>query len=418
MATRSESTSPAPRKRTVKKAVTKLDSVGLEPPSVAPMMDELPQQRSRNTVLDFETVQPVDQGSVLTRRSVRSRDVTAFLRQLIMLLDAGTPILRALKTLSKRGERASARALVADIAGYVEQGNTLWQAFDRHPRYFDTVFVNLIRAAEASGTLTTVLRRMVEYRESRELMTKRVRGAMIYPVVLLVACLGVLWLLTWLVVPEFKAMFEKAGLDIPDYTRIFLGISDLIAGYFWVPIVVLIVIAIVYNLWWVRSPLRRLASDRWKLKIPIVGPILHKNAIVEMTSTLALLLRSGLSMMATLDLVRAAIHNRAVAESLQAVRDSVEQGGGLEEPLRRHANVIPPVVTDMLVTGEETGRVDVIAEQVAAVYEAEVQIAVSTLGELLQPVFTVIIGIAVMALFFCLFLPLVSMIEQISSSGV
>lgn len=421
MATSSEGASPARRKRTVKKAVTKLDAVGLEPPTgVAPMMEELPQQpqqRTRVAALDHETVVQVDAGNVLTRRSVRSQDVTAFLRQLIMLLDAGTPILRSLKTLSKRGERASARALVAEIAGYVEQGNTLWQAFDRHPRYFDTVFVNLIRAAEASGTLTTVLRRMVEYREARELMIKRVRGAMIYPVVLLVACMGVMWLLTWLVVPEFKAMFEKAGLDIPNYTRVFLNISDLVAGWFWVPIAVLIGLAVIYNLWWVRSPVRRLMSDRWKLKIPVVGKILHKNAIVEMTSTLALLLRSGLSMMATLDLVRSAIHNRAVAESLQSVRDSVEQGGGLEEPLRRHANVIPPVVTDMLVTGEETGRVDAIAEQIAQVYEEEVQIAVNTLGELLQPIFTVIIGVAVIALFFCLFLPLVSMIEQISSAG-
>lgn len=421
MATSKEGAAPVRRKRAAKKTVTVLEgSSSIAPLETAPIEQEAPVQRPRTATAPSVYAQDPapPQQSFLTRGTVRSADVTVFLRQLIMMLDAGTPILRALKTLSKRGERAAARALVADIAGYVEQGNTLWQAFDRHPRYFDSVFVSLIKAAEASGTLTTVLRRMVEYREKRELMTKRVRGAMIYPVVLLIACMGVLWLLTYFVVPEFKAMFEKAGLDIPNYTQVFLNISDVIASKFWVPIAALIVLAVIYNVWWVRNPLRRLRSDRVKLMLPVVGKILHKNAIVEMTRTMALLLRSGLSMMATLDLTRAAIHNRAVAEALQGVRDSVEQGGGLEEPLRRASGVIPPVVTDMFVTGEETGRVDAIAEQIAAVYEEEVEIAVGTIGELIQPIFTVIIGLAVMGLFFCLFLPLVSMIEQISSAGV
>ncbi len=424
MASSSESgTAPVRRKRVAKKAVTVIESADLAPLEMTPIAHEpAPTAPTRTRAAAAASAYALDpappQSSFLTRGTVRSSDVTAFLRQLIMMLDAGMPILRSLKTLSKRGERAAARALVADITGYVEQGNTLWQAFDRHPRYFDTVFVSLIKAAEASGTLTTVLRRMVDYRESRELMIKRVRGAMIYPVVLLIACMGVLWLLTYFVVPEFKAMFEKAGLDIPNYTQVFLNVSDAIASYFWVPIAVLIVLIVVYNVWWIRSPLRRLTSDRLKLKIPVIGKILHKNAIVEMTRTMALLLRSGLSMMSTLELARAAIHNRAVAEALQGVRDSVEQGGGMEEPLRRAYRVIPPVVTDMFVTGEETGKVDAIAEQIASIYEEEVEIAVNTIGELLQPIFTVIIGVAVMGLFFCLFLPLVSMIEQISSAGV
>jgi len=133
---------------------------------------------------------------------------------------------------------------------------------------------------------------------------------------------------------------------------------------------------------------------------------------------MALLLRSGLSMMATLDLTRSAIHNKRVALALQTVRDSVEAGGGLEEPLRQEERVIPPVVTDMFVTGEEAGRVDQIAEQIAEVYEEEVKIAVTTLGETLQPVFTIFVGIVVIVLFIALFFPLVTMIDQIASAGV
>jgi len=355
--------------------------------------------------------------SILQQGTVRHSEVTNFLRQLIMLIEAGTPLLKSLKTLSKRGESAAVRGLVSDICLYVEGGNPLWQSFDRHPRYFDTVFVNLIKASEASGTLTTVLRRVVDYRQKRELLRKRVRGAMIYPVLLVIACFGVMMLLTNFVVPQFAEMFTKQNIEIPETTQVFLKVSDLFREWWWTPVVVVIVLVLIYKVWFVRSPLRRLAADRIKIKIPITGPIVHKNAIVELTRTMSLLLRSGLSMMSTLDLTRNAIHNRAVALSLQAVRDSVEQGGGLEAPLRASSDVIPAVVTDMFVTGEEAGSVDQIAEQIADIYEEEVQIAVDGLGEALQPVFTLVIGLAVVVLFVALFYPIVSMIEKISAGS-
>lgn len=349
--------------------------------------------------------------------SVSHSEVTIFLRQLIMLLEAGTPILRSLKTLTKRGESAAIRGLVSDIAAYVEQGNPLWQAFDRHPRYFDPVFVNLIKASEASGTLVTVLRRMVDYREERELLRKRVRGALVYPIILVFACFGVLLLLTKFVVPEFEEMFNRAGLEIPPFTQAFLDASDILATWWFTPILLLFVLIAIYKLWYVRDPRRRRRADYIKLKIPVVGSIVHKQALVELTRTLSLLLRSGLSMMASLDLTRNAVHNSAVAQSLQGVRDNVEQGGGMEEPLRRQAHVVPHVVTDMIVTGEESGRVDQVCEQIANVYEEEVRIQVSTLGEALQPIFTVFIGAVVAFLFVALFFPLVSMIESIAGGG-
>jgi type IV pilus assembly protein PilC len=355
--------------------------------------------------------------SILQMGTVRQYEITNFLRQLIMLLDAGTPLLKSLKTLSHRGQSPAIRGLVSDIAQYVEGGNPLWQSFDRHPRYFDTVFVNLIKASEASGTLTTVLRRVTEYRQKRELLTKRVRGAMIYPALLVIACFGVLLLLTNFVVPQFGEMFVKQNIEIPRGTQIFLAASDFLRVWWWTPVLAVILLVALYKAWFVRNPLRRLWADRIKLRIPITGPIVHKNAIVELTRTMSLLLRSGLSMMATLDLTRNAIHNRAVALSLQAVRDSVEQGGGLEAPLRASSDVIPAVVTDMFVTGEEAGSVDKIAEQIADVYEEEVKIAVDGLGEALQPVFTIIIGLVIIVLFVSLFYPIISMIENISGGA-
>ncbi len=354
---------------------------------------------------------------VLRRGRVPEAEITLFLRQLIMLLEAGTTILKSLKTLAQRGSNPQTRALVADIAQYLEGGNALWQCFDRLPRYFDDVFVNLIKASEASGNLIPVLKRLVEYRAEREMLRKRVRGAMLYPVILVFACIGVMLIITRFVVPEFEAMFKQQNIEIPAGTQWFLWCANGFSQWWWTPLVALIALWVAYKYWFVRSEPRRLLADRIKLRIPIIGKILHKNALVELSRTMAMLLRSGLSMMSTLNLTRRAIHNRAVAESLQAVRDSIEQGGGMEEPLRASAEVIPPVVTDMLVTGEESGRVDAIAEQIADIYEEEVRIAVNSLAEVLQPIFTVIIGGAVAALFISLFYPIVSMVQQISSSS-
>ncbi len=356
--------------------------------------------------------------SFIKRGTVRYQEITDFLRQLIMLLESGTPLLKSLKTLALRGQSDAIRGLVNDMALYVEEGNPLWQAFDRHPRYFDTVFVNLIKASEASGTLTTVLQRLVDYRQRRDLLRRKVRGAIFYPIVLVIACLGVLLLLTNFVVPQFQDMYQKQNIKIPPATELFFSVSDWFRVWWWLPIVLILILILLYQVWFIRNPLRRLSADRFKLKIPIIGKIIHKYAIVEMMRTWSLLLRSGLSMMSSLELTKNSIHNQAVAQSLQSLRDSIERGGGLETPLRASADVIPPVVADMLITGEESGSIDKIAEQIADIYDNEVQVAVNTLGEALQPIFTVIVGIIVVTLFISLFYPMISMIEQITNASV
>ena len=349
--------------------------------------------------------------------NIRSNDINNMLRQLIMLLEAGTPLLKAMKTLSERGEKASVRALISDMSQYIETGNPLWQAFDRHPKYFDTVFVNLIKASEASGTLVTVLQRVVSYRERRELLKKRVRGAMFYPAILVLACFGAVVFISEVVVPTFVDLFKKFDTTLPPLTKGFIATSTFVSHYWVHGIILVVVIVAVYKLWYVQNPLRRLRADYMKLKIPIIGPILRKNALVEMTRTLALLLKSGLSMMATLELVRNAIHNRAVAQTLQAMRDSVESGAGLEIPLRQASGVIPSVVADMMVTGEESGRLDSIADQIANTYEEEVNIAIATLGDALQPILTIVIGVFVILLMLAVFMPLVSMMNSLGGGG-
>ena len=358
---------------------------------------------------------PPKPSQFLATTSVRYGDITAFLRQLIMLLEAGTPLLRSLKTLSERGEKGSVRALVGDIAQYVEMGNPLWEAFDRHGKYFDTVFVNLIKASEASGTLVVVLQRLTTYREKRDLLRKRVRAGMLYPAILVLVCMGVVIFIAKVIIPEFQMMFEKFDIELSASTRVFMGSIKFVGDSWWLGVLAIIGFVLIYKLWYVQNPLRRLKADRAKLKLPIVGKILLKNATVEFTRTLGMLLRSGLSMMGTLELVRNAIHNRAYAQTLQSMRDSVESGEGLERPMRAASDLIPPVVADMMVTGEESGRLDSIAEQIADTYEEEVNIAIATLGDALKPVLTIVLGIIVGLVVLSVGIPLISMIEQLGA---
>jgi len=234
--------------------------------------------------------------------------------------------------------------------------------------------------------------------------------------ILLLALFGAMFVITSFVVPVFADFFDRAGLVIPGPTHFLIYASAVFRIWWWLPIAAFVAVVFAYKFWYLRDPARRINADRIKLHIPILGPIIHKNAIVEMSRTLGLLLRSGLSMMSTLDLTRNAIHNRAVAESLQAMRNSVERGGGLEEPMRQ-SGTIPSVVADMFVTGEESGRVDDVAEQIAEVYEQEVRIAVESLGEAIQPVFTLFVGVFVLVLFVSLFLPMIHMIDQLGGQA-
>ncbi|HRI88930.1 MAG TPA: type II secretion system F family protein [Candidatus Hydrogenedentes bacterium] len=350
--------------------------------------------------------------------NVKDQDVTDFLRQFIMLLEAGTPLLRALSILSTRGERAGIRALVSDITQFVESGNALWQAFERWPKQFDPVFINLVKASEASGTLNVVLKRLVKYRERRGMLRRRVFAALMYPCILVVAAALVLFLIAKIVVPEFKDLFDRLGIDPPAYTKFFIRTMETLTNPWFIGSVVAIVVGVIvaYKLLG-RSPWWRLKFDRWKISIPKIGKsVVRKTAVVEFTRSMSLLLRSGLSMMVTLDLVRSNVHNTAVANVMQHVRDSVERGEGIEEPLRRANPVIPPVVTDMLVTGEESGQLDQIAEHIAETYEEEVNITLGAIGEMIQPIMTVIIGIVVGLLFLALFVPMIDTLQQLSSS--
>lgn len=358
-------------------------------------------------------------GATLTTRAVRGvrdRDITAFLRQFIMLLDAGTPILKALTSLSTRGEHQGIRNMVMGIKEYVESGNTLWQAFARESKYFPSVFVNLVKAAEASGTLTTVLKRLVSYRERREMLRKRIMVALIYPTIITVLCFAVIVIIAKYLIPMFRDIFGSfENVELGAFTRGLMNTSEIIANWWWAAVLLVAALIALYKFWYVRDPLRRLTADRIKLRIPVMGSILRRSATVDFCRTLALMLRSGISMMATLDLVRNAVSNQAFVEAIQEMRDSVERGEGLEPPLRaaERSKVLDGVVADMLATGEESGTLDQIADQIADTYEEEVKLVVDSLGEIMLPIVIVFMGGIVTLVALAVYLPIIDMMSNI-----
>jgi len=349
--------------------------------------------------------------------SIRPRIITAFLRQLLMLVDTGTPLVKGLRTLSERSANPRLRMLISDVCSHVEAGNPLWQALERHPKHFQPVFVNLIKAGEASGTIAEVLRRLIEFRERSESTRRRVRSALVYPTVVIVAAVAFMFVVSKMVVPAFEEMFtEIEGVDMPGLTRIVIGLAHLIGNY-WLLWTILIVALIVLYKVFAASPGGRLIVDRLKLRVPGFGRILTSATIAEFARTFALLLRSGVSILVTLDLTKDAMQNRAFGQSLISIRDSIERGEGLEAPLRAN-DLMPPIVADMLVTGEESGSLDDISEKISELYQEDLDIAVNTLSGLIEPVLAIVLGIVVLILVLTLFLPYVSMIEQISAQSV
>lgn len=426
--------SAAKRKSTAKKSSAKKTSAksgsssiekveGIEPVSPEPIRLERAKVSGDVEVKqEKKDKKPEDRPQTVTSGradvgGVRRTDIITFYRQLVMLVQSGTPILKALRTLSQRGERQGIRNLVADLASYVESGNPLWQAFERHPKHFSPVEVHLVRASEASGTLPAIITRMAQYRERREMMRKRIIAAVLYPITVLVFGIGVLLIISLFVVPQFEEIFQQLDVQIPGYTQLFFTITKGLVNYFWVPIVLVVGLYLLYRFWWVKNPLRRLQSDRWKIKIWVFGDIAQKNALVEFLRTFALLQRAGLSMMATLDMVRHAIRNQAMVRTVQKIRDSVERGEGIEKPLREDADIVPPIVTDMLVTAEEAGNLDDTADQVADIQEEEATLLLDTVGEMILPIVVVIIGAVVLLLALALFVPLVDMMASITAGG-
>lgn len=370
-----------------------------------------------------EPVRPTEERSIFDKilgvsiggPRVPDEIITSFLRQLVMLLEAGVTLLRAINTLASRVSNKAFDTVLKDVADRIESGNTLWQSLSNHPKYFNHLFVSIIRAGEASGTLTEIITRLAEYREKKSLLRRQVKAAIAYPAVVFSASIAILVLFLVLVLPEMAAIFSKFDIELPAITKGALAVGRALVDFWWLWILIVAgVIALIVA--YARTPSGRLNVDRAKLKVPIFGSLITKKVVADFAHTFATLLNAGISILETLDLTKEAVGNKAFAEDLQHVRESIERGEGLEKPLRQ-SDVVPPIVTDMLATGEESGALDRVSLQMATIFEKEVESSVATLKSLIEPVLILVLGLIVGFLVLSFFVPYTSIINQVSTMG-
>lgn len=345
--------------------------------------------------------------------SKRADALAMFSRQLATMTDAGTPLLRALQVLEAQGRRKHAKlsAAVTMVRADVENGDALSTALARQPDWFDTFFVSMVQAGEASGSLSDVLERLAEATESRSRLRRKIRGAMAYPTAVAgLIALTVIAMLTYLI-PAFSGIFDDLGGTLPLPTRLVVSVSDVMTGYF--PVV-----AIVCGLgWWAlrrwrRSPAGALRFDRAKLRLPVFGRLATLASLARFARSLAVLVDTGVPIVDALHISTTTTGNRAVSQALEVVARSVGNGGRLSDALARH-DVFTDVVVQMVAVGEDTGALDQMLGKVADNYELQVNTTVDSLTSLLEPILIVLMGVVVGGMLLAVYLPMFDAIKLV-----
>ncbi len=346
-------------------------------------------------------------------RGVTDKEIGIFTRQFATMIDAGLPLVQCLEILSSQADNKIFANVLKDVKVTVEGGKTLSESLAKHKRIFDDLFVNLIAAGEAAGILDTILNRLAIYIEKRTRLVRRVRGAMVYPVaILIVAALVIAVLLSW-VIPAFEQMFADFGASdaLPGPTKIVIGISHWFVNYS--IFIVIGTIALVMGSGWVsRTKKGRAIIDKTLLQIPLVGPVLRKAAVARFTRTMGTLLSSGVPILEALDIVARSSGNVVIARAIEFTRDKIAEGRTMAQPLGE-TKVFPPMVVQMIAVGEQTGALDQMLSKIADFYEEEVDVAVAALTAALEPLMMVFIGGIVGFVIIAMYLPIFSLAGNI-----
>jgi len=344
---------------------------------------------------------------------LRQKSLTSFTRQLATLLDAGLPLVRALRTLERQARDIGEKTVVSEVADAVEGGMTFSEALNQHGKTFDKLYVNMIRAGEASGALEQVLTRLAEYMEKAARLKAKVKSALVYPVVVLVIALSITSGLMIFIVPKFAKMFDEmlAGEPLPMLTNIVISISDFMLKKAWMGVVGLIVFAFLFKMF-KKTAFGSYFIDLVLMKTPPINNLVIKSSVARFCSTLGTLMSSGVSVLNALQIVRDTSGNQCVSRAVQVVHDAVKEGEGMAKPLES-TNVFPIMVVSMIEVGEETGALPEMLARVAKVYEEEVDLAVEAMTSLIEPLMIVVLGVLIGGIVLAMFMPLIKLIDSL-----
>lgn len=345
---------------------------------------------------------------------IPKKKLTLFTRQLATLLAAGLPLVRSLRTLEKQaGKDLIVQGIIEDIANQVESGSTFSEALAKYPKSFSNLYVNMVRAGEASGAMETVLSRLAEFMEKAERLVRKVKGAMMYPAIVLLVAVGITYALMVFVIPQFKKMFNEMmkGEPLPQLTEYVVNVSQFLQNN--VGIVVLGVIGFVtLFILFKKSKQGSFILDTVALKLPPFGGLVTKTAVSGFARTLSTLLNSGVTILQALEITRDTSSNQVVANAVQSVHDTVKDGESMAKPIEQ-AKIFPEMVIGMIEVGEETGALPDMLGRVADVYEDEVDTAVDGLTSMIEPLLIVFLAVVVGTIVIAMFLPLIKMIANL-----
>jgi type IV pilus assembly protein PilC len=342
---------------------------------------------------------------------VKHKQLTQFTNQLSVLMDAGLPIVRSLKILGNQQKPGLLKNIVIEVSEDVETGSSFSEALAKHPKTFDKLYVNMVKAGEAGGVLDVILQRLASFMERMEALKRKIIGASIYPAVVITIAVAVVLAIMTFIVPKFQEVFKQVKVPMPGLTLMLMGISDVIKQYWWAIVAAPFVFLFILKAWG-KTKGGRLTIDRIKLNAPLVGPIFKKSVISRFCRTLGTLLQSGVPILEALAIVKNATGNEVVSNAIATVHDSIREGESIAEPLAA-CGVFDDIVINMIDVGEETGELDKMLLKIADNYDAEVDAAVSALMSVMEPILIVGLGFTVGFIVVALFLPLISLLEGI-----
>lgn len=342
---------------------------------------------------------------------VNTKDLGVFTRQFATMINAGLPMVQCLEILGAQLDKPVFKKVVSTVTTDVEGGATLAEALGKH-KIFSQLYVNMVEAGETGGILDLILNRLAVYLEKAEALTRKVKSALMYPTVVLVVALGATIFMLMFIIPTFAKMFSDFGGNLPLPTQIVLALSDFLRTKWYLLVIGGIATVFAYKRVYATEG-GKMKIDAFMLRFPVLGNVLRKAAIARFTRTLGTLVSSGVPILNGLDITARTAGNKVVEKAINSTRDSISQGNTIAEPLRE-CGVFPPMVTQMIGVGEQTGALDEMLEKIANFYDDEVDTAVETLTSVIEPVMIVVMGVLVGGMLVSMYLPMFKLINVIS----
>jgi len=339
--------------------------------------------------------------------TVSTKELSVATRQLATMIDAGLPIVQCLDILGQQSENKLLRTTITAIRRDVEGGCTFADALRKHPKIFDDLYVNMVEAGEAGGILNTILNRIALFIEKASRLKKKVKGAMIYPVAIVLVAIVVVAVLMIFVIPVFAELYGSMGQALPAPTQICINISNFFVAYWWLMAAVAVGIVMAIKLYY-KTPQGHMNLDRLLLRMPVIGDLLRKVAVARFSQNMALLLSSGVPILDGLAITGKTAGNKVVEKAIMESRASISKGNTVADPLRE-SKIFPPLVCQMVAVGESTGGLDGMLRKVAELYEEEVDDAVNNLTAMMEPAIMVVLGVILGGLVVAMYLPIFQM---------